>query len=175
MKMLTKSLMIAAVVSTLASCGSNEAKKIGTAGETASAEAPKSESHVFKVNDVIQLGDYVITITKFIDNAPSPDEFTKPEEGKKFVAAEVLYENTTGDKQLDYNPFDWKLIDGDSYSYEIDIMNSAKEPSLHAGTLNTGQKARGWVNFQIPKEARELKLQFTPNWLSNENVVVQLY
>lgn len=175
MKLLSKSLAIAALIVTISSCGGAEGTKIDTAGEkVASTEKSKSREDLsFKINDVIKLGDYVITVTKFIDNAPAPDEFSKPEKGKKFVSVEVLYENRTGDEQLNYNPFDWKLFDSDSYSYDMDI-NSPKEPTLQAGTINPGQKARGWVNFQTPLESRKFKLQFTPNWLSDDNVEVVL-
>jgi hypothetical protein len=176
MKMLFKSLSIAAFVVTLASCGGAEGTKIDTAGEKVAeaAETKSREDLSFKINDVIKLGDYVVTVTKFVNNAPAPDEFSTPESGKKFVTVEVLYENRTSDKQLSYNPFDWKLIDSDGYNYDLDI-NSPKEPTLQSGTINPGQKARGWVNFQTPKEAKDFKLQFIPNWLSDDNVEVQLY
>jgi len=162
----------------LSSCGESGAKKVEkseeNANETTTPKTGPGKDLVFKLNETIQLGDYVITVTKIIDNAASPDEFSTPDKGNKFVAIEVLYENRTNDQQLNYNPFDWKLIDSDGYHYEMD-MNSVKEPSLHDGTLNPGQKSRGWITFQTTKGAKNFKGQFQPDWLSNENVEVQLF
>jgi hypothetical protein len=177
MKMFLKNLGIAAFVVSLTSCGGAEGTKIETTGEKVADASTEQSGHKdlsFKLNDVIKLGDYVVTVTRVIDNAPASDEFSTPDAGKKFVAVEVLYENRTSDKTLDYNPFDWKLIDSDSYNYEMD-GNTSKEPTLQAGTINPGQKARGWINFQTPKDAKQFKLQFQPSWLSNENVEIQLY
>ncbi|MEO8405595.1 MAG: DUF4352 domain-containing protein [Chitinophagaceae bacterium] len=66
-----------------------------------------------------------------------------------------------------------ETYDGDGYTYEMDI-NSPKEPTLQSGTINPGQKTRGWINFQASKEANNFKLQFQPNWIRKENVEVKL-
>lgn len=173
-------LLTATIVSILVSCGGAEGTKVQTTGEKITSTAPTEEAPVekkglhFKLNETIKLGDYVITVTKVIDNAPAPDEFSTPENGKKFVVIEVLYENPTTDKQLTYNPFDWKLYDGDSYVYELDMMNNAKGPELQDGTLNPGQKVRGWITFQTAKNASNFKAQFQPDWFGEDNVEVQL-
>jgi hypothetical protein len=176
MKMFLKNLSIAALVVTLASCGGADGTKIETTGEKvagSSETSSESKTQSFKLNDVIKLDDYVVTVTKIVDNAPH-EEYLGPEPGKKFVSVEVLYENRTSDKTLDYSTIDWKLSDGDSYNYDADAI-SGKTPTLDAmGTINPGQKVRGWVNFQTPKAAKGFKIQFQPNWLSNANVIVDL-
>jgi hypothetical protein len=85
----------------------------------------------------------------------------------------VLYENRTNGKQIDAGPADWKLIDGDSYSYEAYLMD-AKSPGLSFGTVNPGQKSKGWITFVTAKEAKSFKVQFIPNMFENENVEIVL-
>jgi predicted small lipoprotein YifL len=175
MKMFFRNLSIAACVVTLASCGA-DGTKISDSGEKvagSSASSAETKTKSFRKGDVIQLGDYVITVTKIVDPAPATDEFMKPDAGKKFVAIEVLYENRTSDKTLDYNPYDWKITDSESYTYDPDAIGG-KSPTLEMGTINPGQKTRGWLNFQTPRDAQSFKAQFQPNWLSNENVLVEL-
>jgi hypothetical protein len=174
MKMFFKNLSIAAFVVTLASCGGAEGTKVGESGEKVAGSSSSGESKTksFKKGDIIQLGDYTITVTKIVDPAPVTNEFLKPEAGKKHVAIEVLYENRTSDKTLDYNPYDWKVTDSDSYTYEPGV--GSKTPTLEMGTLNPGQKTRGWITFETAQEGQGFKAQFQPNWLSNENVLVEL-
>lgn len=156
------------------SCGSAQGKKIGDAGEKteASSTTEASKDQAFKLNEIVQLGDYVITVTKAQNNVPAPDEFTSPEKGKKFVAIEVVYENKTS-RPIDYNPLDWQLIDGEGYSFDTD-HNETKGVPLNSGTLNPGQKVKGWVNFSTTKESKDLKAQFTPSLISDNNVQIQL-
>ncbi len=172
-------LTILMITILFSSCGGADGTLIDKTAQKINApttdnQAKARKDLLFKLNETIQIGHYVITVTKFIDNVSAPDEFSTPDKGKKFTAIEVLYENRTNNKQLNYNPFEWKLIDSDGYNYEMD-MNSVKEPNLHDGTLNPGQKARGWITFQSSKNSKNFKVQFQPSWVSNENVEVQLY
>lgn len=175
MKKILTIIAVAATTISLVSCDGTQGTKVETTGEKldASASSKGRKDLMFKLDETIKLGDYVVTVKKIVDNAPSPDEFTTPESGKKFVAIEVMYENPTTDKQINYNPFDWKLIDSDAYNYDAD-MNTAKTPELNSGTLNPGQKARGWITFQTAKDAANFKAQFAPSWIDNSNVEIQL-
>lgn len=173
-------LTLTITTSVLVACNGAEGTKVEQTGEKVSkSNGEKSDDNgkkglSFKINEAVKLGDYVITVTKFVDNVPAPDEFSAPQSGKKFVAIEVLYENRTNDKQIDAGPADWKLIDGDSYSYDADIMEEAKTPGLSFGTVNPGQKSKGWITFQATKEAKNFKVQFIPDVFENENVEIVL-
>ena len=54
----------------------------------------------------------------------------------------MLYENSTIDKSISCNPYDWRLFDSEGYNFETGFIES-KEPSLNSGDLNPGGKARG--------------------------------
>jgi hypothetical protein len=136
-------------------------------------ESTPARLSIYKLNEAIQLGDYFVTVTRFNDNVPPPDDITLPKEGNKFVSIEVLYENRVGSRQLEYYPFDWQLVDGEGYHYEADF-NVAKQPVLQSGTLKTGQKSRGWITFQTVKSAGNFKLQFEPSGLYNSSAEIRL-
>jgi hypothetical protein len=163
----------------ISSCGDAEGRTIKeTKVDIANTPAVKNEVEapakpIFKLNEAIELGDYVVTVTKYHDNTPAPDELSKPEEGNKFITVEVLYENKKGTRQLEYNPFDWKLVDNDGYYYEVDF-NIAKQPVLQSGALSIGQKSRGWITYQAAKTAGNFKLLFEPSGLHNSNVEIKL-
>ncbi|HEX2629727.1 MAG TPA: DUF4352 domain-containing protein [Chitinophagaceae bacterium] len=167
-------LTISTTLLVLVSCNSDtkgsKSGKTEPGKEEKTAEKPKENSDA-KINDVVTLGEYNVTVLTLKDNAPAPDEFSTPEAGKKFVAIEVLYENKNSEP-FTYNTFDWKLVDGNAYSYESDFTQI--EPSLGSGPLNGGKKARGWVTFQTPKDASQFKVQFAPPSLLDESVDITL-
>jgi hypothetical protein len=133
-------------------------------------EEDEEEVKEYKIGDKVELGDYVIEVTALEDIAAT-DMWT-PDEGNKFVAVEVVYENISN-KPVSYNVYDWTLFDSDSYSYQPTI--SIKEPTLNSGDLNSGKKVRGWITFEVPDDSSKYSVQFNPNWLSNENVEIVLY
>ncbi len=71
---------------------------------------------------------------------------------------QVLYENV-GSDAYDYNSFDWKLTDSSGFSY--DTTFSGIGPELHSGTIQPGERARGYITFEVPTSAAGLKLKLT--------------
>jgi len=165
----------------LSGCSGSSGTPQGTAPEkvdqtasqsTSAQDAPKQQ--VFKIGDSIKLGDYMVSVTQITDPYKAKNQYMQPEKDKRLVAVEVLYENGTKDKSLDYNPMDWKMFDSQGYNYDWGFTES-KDPKLNSGTLNPGSKVRGWVTFEVPTDSKDFKMQFVPSFLSNDNVEVQLY
>ena len=129
--------------------------------------------HLNKVNDKILLGDYTITVTNYQAQV-TPDKYSQPKSGFKYVAVEVLYENNSSSTTISYNPYDWNLSDTDGYKY-TSSWSSQKDPSLSSGDINKGSKARGWLTFEVPTTAVNFTIKFTPNMFSDENAEIQLY
>jgi len=132
-------------------------------GETVSAPAasevkPQAKTVTGEVGKPVTLNLARITVVSADLDYKSPDEFTQPKAGNRFVAAEVLYENT-GEDKLSYNPFDWKLSDSSGFSY--DQGYSGKGPELHSGDLAPGEKARGFITYEVPRTATGIRLKAT--------------
>jgi hypothetical protein len=117
--------------------------------------APKSVTGT--VGNAMQLTGGTVTIVSVDLNFVSTNEFAQPKAGNRFVVVEVLYENSGSDK-ITYNPFDWKLSDTSGFSYDQSYVGG-REPSLHSGDLQPGEKARGFITFEVPQSAGGLVLK----------------
>lgn len=131
------------------------------------AIAPKS----FKIGDNVKLGDYILVVKAAEDCVPT-NQFTKAANGKKFVSIDISQEND-GAQPVDYNVFDYKLQTADDFTYSPTFM-ACKDPGFASGTLQKGQKTRGYLTFEIPKDSTQSKLFFTPNMFSTEQIVIDL-
>ncbi len=168
-------LLVAILGFSSISCTGSEGNEVTTSPEKIedNQKKDKDSTKAFEIGDKIKLGDYVVKVTKIEDPYKEENEFSQPESGNRFVAVEVYYENPTEDKTLSYNPFDWTLYDSEGYTYE-QAFTASKDPSLSSGTLNSKGKVKGWVTFEVGKKAKGFKIQFTPDWLSNDNVEIEL-
>jgi hypothetical protein len=100
-----------------------------------------------------QLTGVTVTVVSADLNATSSNEFIQPKPGNRFVAIEVLYENTGGGK-VSYGTYDWKLVDGSGFSYSQSY--TGKDPALQSGDLQAGEKARGFITYEVPQTAAGL-------------------
>jgi hypothetical protein len=158
-------ILAAIITVTFASCGGGtEGTPVSKTGKSGS-----KEGLTFKVGEEVKLGDYVIKVNKMEDYTPS-DEMFSAKKGMKMVVLEVEYSNATTDKQINANPFDWSASDNKGYSYDIGSSSDTKEPSLNDKTINPGGKVKGWLTFEIPKDSKLTKAQFTPGIIDNVEI-----
>lgn len=119
---------------------------------------PPAKNLTGQIGSPMALNGVTVTVVSEDLNAQSGNQFIKPKAGNRYVAVQVLYENTGSDK-FDYNPFDWKLADSSGFSYDMTFWGPG--PELHAGTIQPGEKARGYITYEVPTSAAGLKLRFT--------------
>lgn len=131
---------------------------------------PPQQTQTFKVGDKIKLGDYYLTVNGFEDYVDE-NPFIQPEEGNKFFIVDVTIENN-GAEPKSYNELDFEIQDSVSYIY--DSYLSLKEPSLQSGDLQPGRNVRGWITFEIPKNAQGLELIYQPDWWDAGQIIVKL-
>jgi Domain of unknown function (DUF4352) len=104
-----------------------------------------------------QLNGVTVTVVSADLNARSTNQFIQPKAGNRFVVVQVLYENSGSDK-VSYNPFDWTLSDSSGFSYTETY--SGVDQALHSGDLDTGEKARGYISYEVPQSATGLSLKY---------------
>ncbi|MCW3085836.1 MAG: hypothetical protein JWP12_3202 [Bacteroidetes bacterium] len=139
----------------------------------ASAEVEKEAAPIkFTVSQPMQLGAFIVTLAKSSEYKTN-NEYTQPSEGMRFYCINVEYSNPTSDLILDANPLQWKLYDSEGYAYEMAIADS-KEPELKMASINPGNKLKGWITFEIPKDAKPVKVQFQPDMVNSSNVEIDL-
>ncbi|THA44489.1 DUF4352 domain-containing protein [Streptomyces sp. A1136] len=105
-----------------------------------------------------------VTIKKWADPATPADDFMKPDEGKRWVAAQVEVTNT-GTAVYDDTPGNgMQVADADGQRFQSSFTETTAGPQM-PGTvkLPAGDKALGWVTFEVPKDSKVVTIQFAMN------------
>ncbi len=89
---------------------------------------------------------------------------------QRSVRIEVQYENRS-QRTLKYVTLQWLLYDTDGYSYSSTILRKMYGGDairkLPEGRLNPGKSVRGWVAFEVPKDAKLAYVQFRANFMAD--------
>lgn len=81
-------------------------------------------------------------------------EFLHPGRGKEWEWFYVVLRNG-GSSGVDYNPFDFHLVDQMSQSWDQAFASSDNfEPQFHSGKRPPHQMRAGWIVFEIPRSTR---------------------
>ena len=157
---------------------SSEVKKVeqtatpaATIGETSaptteSTPAPTPEVKTFKVAEVGEsLTDGKLKITlnsaEFMDTIPNENQFlaVKAKDGKTFAVVDVSIENTAKEATVISSIMYFKVKDPvQGYSYTMDFTATMGLSQSIDGKLQPGEKIRGKLAFEVPKDAANLQL-----------------
>lgn len=148
----------------------NQAQQTGTVNNNM-ATTTTTEQQAFKIGDQIQLGDYILTVNSAND-CTSSNQFIRPNNGNKFIAVDITQENNGTDAKS-YNALNFKLQDDKAFTYSYNFM-SCKDPAFGSGSLQGGQKTRGYLTFQIPTDSQPAQLLFTPGFFSSDQITINL-
>ncbi|MBX3181249.1 MAG: DUF4352 domain-containing protein [Polyangiaceae bacterium] len=78
--------------------------------------------------------------------------------GHILIATEVSLESIT-DKQFAAGTYNMKIVDSEGLTYKYSFRGAC-EPRLNSTTLNKGEKAKGWVTFEVGAKATGLSLVY---------------
>lgn len=95
-----------------------------------------------------------LTVVSADTNATADSQYRTPAPGKKFVVAQLLYQNVGTDP---IDPGTWTLADSQGFIYQMTF--GVKEPSLDYHSINPGDKLRGYIAFEVPGNATGLALK----------------
>lgn len=96
----------------------------------------------------------------------SDNTFIQPVDGRKFIYATFTFENVgSSDTTVAYWDFDC-YADG----YACDGTYGADDAGF-SQTLSAGRKITGTVYFEVPNDATEIELEFSPSFWSSKKVV----
>ncbi|MCB0037575.1 MAG: DUF4352 domain-containing protein, partial [Anaerolineales bacterium] len=141
--------------------------------EEPAAEPTATTPSSYEVGDIISIGDTVFVVLGW--NSPEGDQFTQPDEGKKFVLLDLLFVNQGENTRSISTLLQMKLKDGTAQQYDIDLMASvAGGGNSPDGELNPGERIRGQVGFQVPADASGLEFVFDADIFGSGKVFVQL-
>jgi len=113
----------------------------------------------------------IFKVVKILDNYISDNQFMKPDEGKKYIAFEVVVDNSKGSKSITVPSMMIKLKDKEGYEYSLDMISTMIKPTFE-GTTDAGDLTRGWIGFEVSKSTKidDLKIAYRgfmdkTNWL----------
>ncbi|MBH5333462.1 DUF4352 domain-containing protein [Streptomyces pactum] len=148
----------------------DDASQDGDAAPEQSEEAPEEE----KQPEVAGIGDTItlkgqeegtqldVTVKKWLDPAQGANEYETPEEGKRWVAAQLLLVNTGSATYSDSPSNGLQLADTEGQRFDATLGEISAGPQMTSDlNLPKGDKALGWIVIEIPKASKPATLQFT--------------
>lgn len=147
-----------------AAAGDSKAAESKAPDAAKTTEAAKSDA---KIGDTIALTGFEkdvtadVTAVKVVDPAEPGDEFFKPADGKRWVAVQFRIKATG--KAYSDSPFNSaKAIDAEGQAYGTTLADTKAGQSFD-GSMNIapGESGLGFVTFEVPKDAKIAKVQFT--------------
>lgn len=141
-------------------------KKISSNEETQTQATEEKVNEPFKVGDTVETEDLRIT---FLKAEPYTEEYDEPAKGHEFYKFEFEFVNISDSDQyvssMDFNCY----ADG----YDMESAYSSKDKDLDA-TLSAGKKTKGVVCFEIPKDAKNISLEYETNYWSESKVCFEV-
>lgn len=106
---------------------------------------------------------------KKVDNWQSNNMFVEPKDGYKFIRAYIAAENTS-DSDRYIGSYDFQCYaDGvlmDDCYYGDDILIS--------DTISKGRKTSGYLYFEVPKNAKEIEIEYETNWWTDKKAIFKV-
>jgi hypothetical protein len=112
------------------------------------------------VGQRVASGGIALTVNG-VRKTPELDKvFGQAKEGRVYLVADVTIENVERET-APYNPLYFKVKDADGFEYNPEILTSNQQ-SLKSGELARGDRARGFVAFQVPASAKGFVVSYQP-------------
>ncbi|MFD3548292.1 DUF4352 domain-containing protein [Streptomyces sp. NPDC058655] len=178
----TAAALAAAAALTLTGCGpaeittkpdvapSSGAPAATTAAESSAAPSAPPASQAATIGNTVTLqgtGDgeqLAVTIKKWVDPAKSADEFTKPEDGKRLVAAQFELANTGTAVYSDSPSNGTQVADDQGQQFQATFGEVTAGPAMiSSAKVAPGAKVLGWIVYEVPQESKIATVQFTMN------------
>lgn len=131
-------------------CGAGDNKNEGKSDSNDTTTTSQEGSDIDgEVGDTINVGDKMkVTITEVDLDVKSDNSLDKAKNGA-FVAAYVKIEALTD--AMIIGPHDFSIMDAENVVYDS-TYTLGIDKVLESDTLDTGQKAKGWVVFDVDPE-----------------------
>lgn len=172
----TAALLLGATLVALGAtaCGPADSSVSTTAKSSAAApaaggksSAPAAAKGAAKLGDTIALkgteaaNTADVTVLKVVDSPEGEDEFTKPADGKRFVAVQFQIKATGAKSYSDAPQNSAKLLDTQGQAYGSSISDTKAGPGFQVpANIAPGETALGFITFEVPKDAKIDKAQF---------------
>lgn len=150
--------------------GEVTAKTESKGGDTDSKEetteaASEEVDNTFKVGDVVETSDLKITYIS-AEEYQSDSQVIQPKDGYVYYRMEFEFENIGNVDQTVSSVASWDCY-ADGYAMDAQYFG---DDAIDA-TMSPGKKAAGAVYYEVPKDAKEITLEYETNFLSQNKIV----
>ncbi len=153
----------------------NETKQVET-----KSEAPKKEEKIYKMKEAVPVGNLVFIVGGVKEMNEISDGFTKRKAKGIYKLVFIgAHNNDKESRYIDTSMF--KLIDDQGRKNDASIegnmavsMKTKGEADLFLKQLNPSLEATGIIIFDIPKDAKGLKLEVSGGMISTEKEIIDL-
>lgn len=172
----TTTLVALALVAILVASGeSNTATKVESNDSNSvsdEAEGSASSSEVFRVGDLVALGEWQIRVHSVTDPLNSSNEFITPSTGNRWVAVDVEVTNKASESAIVSTLMCLELQDASNQNFSI-ALTAEDFPELD-GEVAANSARRGTVVFEVPQSAAGLVLKFNCDLFSTGQALIKL-
>jgi hypothetical protein len=166
-------LVVVIIIVTVASSGGVSTTPSGTTASTKTSKSNPAAAHqpttagigsYFDVQDSSG-NTYRVTLAKVIDPAKGSDQFTTPDNGKRFVGAVFTIKALNGSPSNEDANSDAALVGSNGQTYTADFDSIAGYTNFNSGSIDVaqGDTVTGAVTFQVPTGVAVSKVQWTPD------------
>ena len=149
--------MIVIVAFSIAGC-------IYTEPETPHPQSTPIQTHI--IGQDVSDGNSRMTLnnvryTQVIDEKKNESYVARSETNKQFLIINVTIENISPNKNMSYNGYQFIMLDSKGIIYEEDASASKQlAKKFNGNDMVPGDKREGELSFQIPVDAKGLRLRF---------------
>jgi hypothetical protein len=118
------------------------------------------ENKVYNVGETAEQEDFNLKVS---DIKECKAKYTRPKKGNLLLGVETTI-GSKRDRNFYASSSSAKVVDGEGLAHNAMGYASTSncDPTLKGTQLATGEKAKGWLVFEVPKEATGLKLSYSP-------------
>ena len=133
-----------------------------TSSSKKSQATTSTAAHVGSTIDVGGSKGLAVTLISVIDPASGADQYTTPNAGYRFVAADIKIVNDGTAAFSDDANSDVTIIGTDNQTYTADFSSVSECTNFNSGqyTLAPSESATGCVVFQLPSAVNTAKVEF---------------
>ncbi len=169
-------LLVIIVIGIFSSMGS-DSEKVGSNSDTTQTSNTDTQQaqETYKVGDKVQMGDVILTVNNV--ETSEGGQYTNPSEGNHWIDVNMTIENTGSDQEFITTMGQMFVIDDENNQYQVAVTGKRLENAGSLGmdgALIAKAKKTDWVGFEVPKTAKDLKLQYNASFYSNKKILVDL-
>jgi hypothetical protein len=171
-----------ALLAAVASTGENEPERVdegsgsaqeGSGGSGSDSGDGSGEPEVFAVGDLVELGEWRVRVHGVTDPVQSTDQFLQPPAGQRWVAVDVEVTNASDQAEIVSSAMCFQLVDDQNRTFN-QTVTGASGAATPDGDVAAGASLRGAVEYEVPADARGLRLNFSCDLLTPGSATIAL-